>query len=42
MGPYIEFDERGRLSRQIGYENNVLSGKYGEFKMVDPSEAWNT
>lgn len=36
MGPYIEFDERGRLTRQIGYENNVLSGKYGEFKNGRP------
>lgn len=36
MGPYIEFDERGRINRQIGYENNLLSGKMGEFKNGRP------
>lgn len=31
MGPYIEFDERGRFTKQIEYENNLISGLYGEY-----------
>jgi len=32
MGPFFEFDERGRLNKHYTYENNVLSGHYAEFK----------
>ncbi len=31
-GPFIEFDERGRLMKQANYLNNELDGLYGEFK----------
>ncbi len=35
-GPYIEFDERGRLLKQANYMNNELHGLYGEFKTGRP------
>lgn len=31
-GPYMEFDERGRMNKQINYENNIMSGLYAEYK----------
>lgn len=36
-GPYIEFDERGRLLKQANYINNELDGLYGEFKNGRPT-----
>lgn len=36
VGPYIEFDERGRINKHIDYENNVMSGLYGEYKNGRP------
>lgn len=35
-GPFIEFDERGRLMKQANYINNVFDGLYGEFKNGRP------
>lgn len=37
-GPFIEFDERGRLMKQANYANNQLSGLYGEFKNGRPEK----
>ena len=36
MGPYMEFDERGRLNKHISYENNVLTGQYAEYQNGRP------
>ncbi len=35
-GPFIEFDERGKLLKQANYMNNQLHGLYGEFKSGRP------
>jgi len=35
-GPFMEFDERGRLLKQANYVNNELDGLYGEFKNGRP------
>lgn len=32
MGPFLEFDERGRLNKHYTYENNLLSGQFASFK----------
>ena len=31
-GPFLEFDDRGRLIKQANYINNKLDGLYGEFR----------
>lgn len=31
-GPFLEFDDRGRLVKQANYINNQLDGLYGEFR----------
>jgi antitoxin component YwqK of YwqJK toxin-antitoxin module len=35
-GPFLEFDQRGRMAKQANYVNNQLDGLYGEFKAGRP------
>lgn len=37
-GPFIEFDERGRLMKQANYINNEFDGLFGEFKNGRPTK----